>query len=296
MDKCLVTKLSQVVNNNDLPIFGELKISINLSSQSYITVSSSKPQILTLSDNYKFPSTDTSVFELAAVSNKVVYLPLGQYTLKFEDKYSIKKLELKYTNTPTCKVNFADLEYVSELESLTNFILEGNLGLLPKSLKVLSSAGMQKDAYGDLSDFINLTTCSIASSNIEADITNWMNLGSINLSSSSNIRGELSDKPNITNLSMNKNSRFTWSPSSINSTAKLPMLYNVNVSDVNQCLKDLASRTSSAYNAGTTTFILYGDNFTPTDPAVNSAIETLKAANSITGKKEWSVKINDVLY
>lgn len=294
MDKCLVTKLAQAVDYNDLPILGELRI--NIDSSASITVRSSKKQILTITDGYTFPSTESSTYELLANSTKVVSLPEGRFVLKFEDKYSIENLSVAYTNKPTCKVNFEDLEYIPNLNELSNFILEGDLEILPKSLKVLSSAGVQEESYGNLSDFVNLTTCSVVSSQVEGDLSGWMSLENITLSGSTKISGELSDKPNINNITMNKNSRFTWSASAINSLAKLPMLVNVNVSDVNQCLKDLSARTTSAYSGGITTFNLYGDNFTPSDPEVKSAIETLKAANTGIGKKEWNVKINDVPY
>lgn len=215
MGKCLITKLSGIINNPDILKFGELRVPLTQKTGTYtITVAFAKATKVGLIGNAHFisPSSEDlgKSIDVSANSNTPLRIEItGEGAiLDIVDKY-----ELTYFVTCETQLKLSDLKYCRKLAilDLGYSNAEGNLSELSMltEMKILTVGGPK--VSGKLSDIsslkklmnLSLSPSNIYSYNIEgdlADIAGLTELKSLDVSNTK-IKGDITSLQGLTKFS-----------------------------------------------------------------------------------------------
>lgn len=285
MNKCLVTKLNGIVNNNAILKLGEMRLKVTSTANptgasQLITFNFNKDcEVKIIGDGY---ITDSNLSEnkgksivIPANISTDVYFSNGDYEVSIADKYSIVVFkgysnnasinieDLKYSNGLTflwsqSQKSFGDLSCLKDLVGLTNLIL-------------VSSNYTGK--LSDLSRLTSLTELNISDSKIEGDLSEISDLASLqtlylpafvsgNVSSLAkmtslaylqitNAIGDLSQLPATVIFTQLPNGNFTWSErpasSKVFAINLSPKIDNIDkmLIDLSKCQSNITSSTPS---------------------------------------------------
>jgi hypothetical protein len=163
---CLVTKTKGTVNNDNLPVFGILRLVIDDATNARFMIE--YPSSRKVTSNDVEAGSGVSVDFSNANDPKVS----GTGVLKVKDKYNITTLGL-FINTPAVKVDLSELEYLALTGVSVNCpecIAEelGDLSVLPATLTtltIMSKTTYQNYLKGDIADmgskFVNLSSFNL---------------------------------------------------------------------------------------------------------------------------------------
>lgn len=228
MGNCLVTKLKEVVNNNELITFGKIRtqfkdISDNLTfiganvesnedalltivgdaiwekGQKHITYINDKQ--IKIEANYKY---DYGQSILTNANSADFYIDI--------DKYSLTKIIVANNNI---KINLEQFAFMPSLKKLSGYphsSITGNIKHLSNntSLKVvnMASTSANESIYGDINVFSNMPSLTevslIRNSALTGDISSFKNcrdISILNLNYINNITGDINSLSNLTKLS-----------------------------------------------------------------------------------------------
>lgn len=213
MNKCLVTKLNSIVDNNAILKLGEMRFKVTstanpTAASQLVTFNFNKTcEVKIIGDGYITDSNlsankGKSIVILANTSTDV-YFSNGNYEVSIADKYSTVVFKGFSTNV---SIDIEDFKYSNNLGTLLSLSKEsfGDVSCLKKlvSLKVLNlSSYTATGKLSDLSGLTALTELSISNSKIEGDLSAISNLTSLKiLYLPANVSGNLSSLANMTAL------------------------------------------------------------------------------------------------
>lgn len=209
MNKCLITRLGGVVNNNSLPKLGELKIKFTKGTKSgnrNITLKFSQNTEIKISGDSAFSSGSKTIKLNVDELSQLSFNNMNEMEISFP-KYNLKYLAINITDGGTAKFDIGDLKYSKLLENLN-----------------VSNT----DVYGDISsisDLKNLNAFRVANTKVYGDLAAVSNLLKLTVVEvfDTNISGDLSAISNLSELAYvyMHNSRITGNLSAISNLAKL---------------------------------------------------------------------------
>ena len=221
MNKCFITKLPSSVDNDNLPVLGQLRINwlkqsdltdnsqraVRLSTNDSITVKVSGAHFTdsTLASNLGNTKTITAADSIALlyVSND------ADAVLTIDNKYSLTAINFPSINkTYSVYFDIEDIEYCTNLTllNLSNTQVSGDISALSNitNMRLLKCANTR--ITGNISALSNMNVISqidLSNTNVSGDIsalsqlTNLVNL----LLSNTNVSGDISALSNLVNLS-----------------------------------------------------------------------------------------------
>lgn len=271
MGKCLITKLSGVVQNEDLLKVGELEIILKGNSSSGKRMPSfqfTKPTVIKAINGLISAETanngnNASELNISSVSGNMSCFADGEVRLRVQNKYNLVALyEQDNDAFADLEIDLADLEFCKSLTRLNIGLKKTVKGSLEniKDLPI-TDIYLNPETPSDLANVTGWTLTShfpegVSLSNVYGDISN------IHTSFASNIKitvigtkgkslhgdlGELGDKIKIfvSNGDTNMSENFTWSSSTVRpSSYSFIPLYNVRFAtgtDVDNYLINAAS-------------------------------------------------------
>ena len=187
MNKCLITRLGGVVNNNSLSKLGELKIKFTKGTKSgnrNITLQFSQNTEIKISGDSAFSSGSKTGTLNADQQAQLDFNNMNEMEISFP-KYNLKYFAINITDGGTAKFDIGDLKYSKLLRSLN-----------------VSNT----DVYGDISSIsglVNLTVFRVKNTKVSGDlaaVSNLLKLSVIDVSAA-NISGDLSAISNLSELS-----------------------------------------------------------------------------------------------
>ena len=209
MNKCLITKLDGVVNNNSLAKLGELKIKFTKGTKSgnrNITLQFSQKTEIKISGDSAFSSGSKTLTLNVDQQAQLGFNNMNEMEISFP-KYNLKYFAINITDGGTAKFDIGELKYS----------------------KLLSSLNVSNtDVYGDISSIsglVNLNSFRVKNTKLYGDlaaVSNLLKLAAIDVSDA-NISGDLSAISNLSELSYVyiQNSRITGNLSAISNLSKL---------------------------------------------------------------------------
>lgn len=209
MNKCLITRLSGVVNNNSLPKLGELTIKFTKGTKSgnrNIVLKFSQKTEIKISGDSAFTSGSKTTTLNVDQQAQLGFNNMNEMEISFP-KYNLQYLAINITDGGTAKFDIGDLKYSKLLEMIN-----------------VSNT----DVYGDISivsDFELLTGFRVANTKVYGDVSAISNLSKLKVIELANtaITGDLSAISNLSELSyvyMN-DSRITGNLSAISNLSEL---------------------------------------------------------------------------
>lgn len=209
MNKCLITRLSGVVNNNSLPKLGELTIKFTNGTKSGnrdITLKFSQKTEIKISGDSAFNSGSKTTTLNADQQAQLGFNNMNEMEISFP-KYNLQYLSINITDGGTAKFDIGDLKYSKLLETIN-----------------VSNT----DVYGDISCILDLELLSefrVANTKVYGDVSAISNLSKLTVIDLSNtvITGDLSAISNLSELSYAylQGSRITGNLSAISNLSKL---------------------------------------------------------------------------
>lgn len=223
MNKCLVTKLTGIVDNDSLMKVGEFSISVNSvksptqKSQSFIIRNSNNCVLRIVGDGYFTDETlAANKGKSLAVNADVVttvYFSNGDYDIYISDKYSINIAEFY-----SCSINLDDFKYSHNISQITCSKASGSLkSVLNEKLRklVIFNAKNVSGSFKDLKDLnldygFNISNIS-GIQNIEylKNIT-WPDIGIQNCTIVGNV-AILNNNVQLVSFGTSHNANLTWS-------------------------------------------------------------------------------------
>lgn len=217
MNKCFITKLPSSVDNDNLPVLGQLRINwlknsnltnnsnraLNLATNDSITVNVSGAHLTnsTLTDNLGNTKTITSADGIVTlyVSND------ADAVLTIDNKYSLSTLD--FNNAKSVYFDIEDIKYCINLIKLglPNSSVTGNISAVSNLTKLVHLDLNGSQVTGDINAVSNLTNISLIyliSSKVSGDISalsNLTRLVQLKINNTS-IRGNISALSNLTNI------------------------------------------------------------------------------------------------
>lgn len=209
MNKCLITRLNGVVNNNSLPKLGELKIKFTKG-----TKSGNRNIVLKFSQRTEIKISGDSAF---SSGSKIRILDADQQaTLGFSNmnemeisfpKYNLKYLAVNITDGGTAKFDIGDLKYSKLLETLnvSNTDVYGDISSISGLENLNGFRVKHTKIYGDLaavSNLLKLSVIDVSEANISGDLSAISNLSELTYvyMQNSRITGNLSAISNLSKL------------------------------------------------------------------------------------------------
>ena len=213
MNKCLVTKLNEAVDNNELLRIGELRFSIKeinnpTSSTQSFSLSVDNPVTLEIIGDGYF--TDSSLSKnngktIKSYNGETVYVSNSNVQVAVLGKYNITNI-LK-TNEWTNK--FIDIEmltYCLNLGTLKfpiNAKTTGDISCLAKLTELQFLHLYNTNIYGDISslkDLVSLEELYFQNTKVTGDVSNLSKLVNLKKFASGKLSGDISNFSNLTNL------------------------------------------------------------------------------------------------
>lgn len=194
MANCLVTKLKENVNNNNLLKIGVIRFDINFEDtpnndrkirtqgnwvKSYKVVGNGK-MYLTLSD----AQNDTNGFTETPENFKAedLFYSAGRYSIDLYSKYELPKLIVASSTYSGIKVKeLSDIKYSSGLSILKCTFIYGDISILPMlpltQIEITESDGI----YGDIASLANLalTSLTLSETKVSGDIASLANMSAL---------------------------------------------------------------------------------------------------------------------
>ena len=209
MNKCLVTKLSGVVNNPDLLRLGEMRIKVRKLNTEYehraLALSFSKETNITITGDGYFTDKNSvsnkgKQIVVHANTQTVVYISNGDYDINICNKYDLT-LFVDYAygvvNSPKdsgISVNIEHFEYSRNLKNISLTNASGDIAAV-KNLTNLTSLNLGgTQVNGDIAavkNLTNLTSLNLRLSNITGDISNLSSLTKLASSQLSSVSGNI---------------------------------------------------------------------------------------------------------
>ena len=223
MNKCFITKLPSSVDNDNLPVLGQLKITwlkqdnltnndsraIGLSTNDSITVKVSGAHFTdrTLTSNLGNTKTITS-------DNGEVWLYVSNDAdaiLTIDNKYSLTELNFSYDNNwsipRSASFDIEDIRYCTNLTilKLPRIQVSGDISIVSNFANLAELDLFSTQISGDISavsEFTNLTYLRLPNSSISGDISALSKLINLSVLSLGNtkVNGDISVLSNFTNL------------------------------------------------------------------------------------------------
>ena len=224
MNKCLITKLNGIADNNSLLRIGEMSIKISRVSS---------PNIKTQSFNFKFAKetkleiigdgyfTDASLspnkgktLVIPAGSKTDVYVSNGDFELRILDKYNLKTISFvangqiyKKDDVTNKTMDIGSLAYSTLLDeiSLSNTNVYGDIAALKKLSKVILVELSNTKVYGDIA---NVKECNLirslrlSNTQVSGNISVLRNLTELNTFTIANtqVSGDIAVMSGLTKL------------------------------------------------------------------------------------------------
>ena len=243
MNKCLVTKLNVIVNNDSLLKLGELRIKIDKvqspskSNRSLTIAVNSSTNIRIIGEGY-FTDENLSANKgksliLNPESLNYIYVSNNDVTVSVENKYNLTKIWCNAAQNPDASgtghnnihLNIDDLKFSTALNTLnlSNTSIEGDIAAV-KNLTRLSYLNLSNTSIeGDIAVVKNstaLNTLNLSNTSIEGDIAVVKNLVNLTIlfSRGNNTTGDISTISSLTKLNQCQLSSVTGDISAINNT------------------------------------------------------------------------------
>lgn len=186
MNKCLITRLGGVVNNNSLPKLGELTIKFTKGTKYInrnITLKFSQKTEIKISGDSAFDNGSKTTTLNAGQQAQLSFNNMNEMEISFP-KYNLQYLAINITDGGTAKFDIGDLKYSKLLESLN-----------------VSNT----DVYGDISSvsgLVLLNSFRVANTKVHGDISAISNLSKLTVTELSNTAttGDLSAISNLLKL------------------------------------------------------------------------------------------------
>ena len=186
MNKCLITRLGGVVNNNSLPKLGELTIKFTKGTKSgnrNITLKFSQKTEIKISGDSAFDNGSKTTTLNADQQAQLSFNNMNEMEISFP-KYNLQYLAINITDGGTAKFDIGDLKYSKLLESLN-----------------VSNT----DVYGDISSvsgLVLLNSFRVANTKVHGDVSAISNLSKLTVTELSNTAttGDLSAISNLLKL------------------------------------------------------------------------------------------------
>ena len=283
MNKCLITKLSGVVNNNNLLTLNEYRFSFdNLKNGKFRVDVNSDTEIKVMNGEFTNEAgtqhQGTSLVRHADETTSM-YVTAGA-TVCIMNKYNVKNIDLSNSNIKDFDLN--SLKFFTNLTSLSlqSTSATGDISSLSGLTNLTSLSLQSTSVIGDinaLSGLVKLTTLIINSTSITGNISSLSGLVKLTtlIINSTSVIGDinsLSGLTNLTNLSIYSTS-ITGNISSLSGLTKLTTLKcsNVTVSGELNALGNLTKLST-----------LYIDNTSITGD-IKSFCNLLKNTGKISG-------------
>lgn len=307
MGKCLVTKLNGSISNNKLLRLGEMRVhfakseSPTASTQGKTFAFVKDAELEIIGDAY---FTDKTLSEnkgkkitVPANSEAGFFVSNNDCDIAILDKYSLSKIHSWAANIASYSANVSftidDLKYSNTLTSINmdNANVTGDIASL-KNLTALEKVAMKaKNITGDIANLKNLTsltTLDLFNTSVTGDITELEtcpNIGYLRLPDTT--EGDLAKLPkncHFVAFSGNSNTTYTWSERPSSSKIFSIQGSNINVSNIDKMLQDLAQCQAAIPSSGETWFktISVAGNRTS---ASDAAVATLQ-------QKGYTISIN----
>lgn len=209
MNKCLITKLGGVVNNNSLSKLGELKIKFTKGTKSgnrNITLMFSQKTEVKLSGDSAFWSGDKTKILNADQQAQLEFNNMNEMEISFP-KYNLKYLAINITDGGTAKFDIGDLKYSKLLEylNLSNTDIYGDISSISGLKNLINFRVGNTKVYGDLaavSNLLKLTVIEVNDSRITGNLSAISNLSELShvYMYNSRITGNLSAISNLSKL------------------------------------------------------------------------------------------------
>lgn len=186
MNKCLITRLGGVVNNNSLPKLGELTIKFTKGTKSgnrNITLKFSQKTEIKISGDSAFDNGSKTTTLNADQQAQLSFNNMNEMEISFP-KYNLQYLAINITDGGTAIFDIGDLKYSKLLESLN-----------------VSNT----DVYGDISSvsgLVLLNSFRVANTKVHGDVSAISNLSKLTVTELSNTAttGDLSAISNLLKL------------------------------------------------------------------------------------------------
>lgn len=209
MNKCLITRLGGVVNNNSLPKLGELKIKFAKGTKSgnrNITLKFSQKTEIKISGDSAFSSGSKTITLNADQQAQLEFNNMNEMEISFP-KYNLVYLAINITDGGTAKFDIGDLKYSKLLENInvSNTDVYGDISSISGLKNLINFRVGNTKLYGDLaavSNLLKLTVIDVAGSSISGDLSAISNLSELRYVQiqGSSISGNLSAISNLSEL------------------------------------------------------------------------------------------------
>lgn len=213
-NKCLVTELKGTVNNENLPVLGEMVIHFNSTGENHFSINGTSGNIKVKNNVVKISRGGTEAYSLPFGGDKIIF-PAGEYDILIDNKYGLSWLYRLLNNSWTFSGGFSfnldDLKYAEGLtriqfyhnasvvsggsleslagKSITEFGISGNfggsLGAIANSQSAI--AGVMRcrgtEVTGDINAIVTmptfidgtLTSVFLDTSKVSGDIQSFVN-------------------------------------------------------------------------------------------------------------------------
>lgn len=237
--KCLVTKLSGIVDNNNILKLGEFRFHVKKvdsptkATQGFYIKPASELKATIIGDGY---FTDSKLQENKGVSMSVpvsgarLYVSNGDFYVSIVSKYNMEVFE----NYDDATTNIST-ECINKIINVDNLIYSGLKALTLKGVKVEG----RFSNFAKIKGLINLTLTETSIIGDLDEIRNSTSLAAISLKGSYNISGDLSSLVNLVNLRILHLSD-TAAHGDISSLANMSKLTSIDVKGSNYLHGDLA--------------------------------------------------------
>ena len=209
MNKCLITRLGGVVNNNSLQKLGELTIKFTKGTKSgnrNIILKFSQKTEIKISGDSAFSSGNKTITLNAGQQSQLFFNNMNEMEISFP-KYNLQYLAINITDGGTAKFDIGDLKYSKLLETInvSNTDVYGYISSV-SDLELLNSFRIANTkAYGDVSAISNLSklkAIDLSNTAITGDLSAISNLSELSYAylQGSHITGNLSAISNLSEL------------------------------------------------------------------------------------------------
>lgn len=256
MNKCLVTKLNGVVNNNTILKLGEFRIKVIDAPSSKRTIwlkANKEINLSIIGDGYFLDNTDTNnigkTLTLGPENMDEVHFSNGTYEISVTSKYDITEFETKASN---CIVDLSCFNYSKSIKRIVDkyFCITGKVDL--SNLTLLEELILEKSNTSfDLSDVESLNSAkTIMLNNVIGNVKSLYGLNSLNVLSlkNANVSGDIAKLPSSTYvLSVTGTTNLTWSNRETNgyilAIEGSPKITNIDqmLTNQSQCVKHVSS-------------------------------------------------------
>ena len=295
MNKCLVTKLSGVVDNPDLLRLGEIRIKVRKLNTEYehraLTLSFSKETNITITGDGYFTDKNSvsnkgKQIVVPANTQTIVYISNGDYDINIYNKYDLTFFvdyafgEVNAPQKSGFSINIEDFKYSRNITRINTSEINGDIAAV-KNLTNLTSLSMRlSNITGDISNLSSLTKLASAQLNsVSGNILalNSTKLTNLIISNSGGLNGDLALlKKDFTYLGLenDKTSVFSWT-----SRATDANIYGIGGNSImSSNLDDVLNNLANCKNAITSTTASWAKviSFTGTrTSASDAAVEKL---------------------